>query len=466
MHDIQCNGTRIQVVQNLAEALRELRDKAKPTYLWVDALCIDQSNDEEKVRQIRNMKLIYGLANTVIVWLGLPQDNTEQAACFLNEMDLERHHEALSDFEQSKLYAKNNDESFEEREERLNTMIKFFSANFVKQTDHFVLDRTARGLLELALRAWLKRVWVMQEIYAARHITVRCGQHGIEWFAFSRLDSIISILANAVRAQFDPPKAENSDETAHYTGSVDPILNDHSSSIRQLVTAANSALSSITGHGSASTNTMNTIRESLSFLRLVRRRREKPDDLEDNPSLSLLELLIRGSHLEASDARDKIYALLGLTSVPTFYGPGDHTGQEGIRIDYKRSIAEVFEEATRFITRSVKKSVLEAHPGDGRSDSSDIDLPPWCPDWRQRDPCPRVRLPKGGAPYLRTYKKKPQGLVPEQPEYNDQMSLLSGVPKLRRSHTRIPDSQFGNMMNDRPSGRIGARLQIIPSPLV
>ncbi|KAK4574470.1 hypothetical protein LTR86_001311 [Recurvomyces mirabilis] len=337
LQDIICNEARVQVRQNLADALQELRDNAKAIYLWVDALCINQDNPEEKAAQIRNMKLIYGLANTVVVWLGLPQDNTKYADWFLHRMGLEHFPGPLSNFEKSKVYSASRDESYEGREDRLNTKIKSCSASFVQETDQVTLNRTMQGLLELALRPWLRRVWVMQEIYAARHNIVRCGSHRLNWFAFSRLDSIALILANTVRTRADSSRIDNSNGPPRSTRSADLALNEISGSIKQLVTTTNSTLSSITGLGSTSTNTMGAIKESLSFLRVARRRREKPDDLDDNPALSVLELLIRGSHLQASDPRDKIYALLGFSSVPTFYGPGDYTGHEGIRIDYNIS---------------------------------------------------------------------------------------------------------------------------------
>jgi hypothetical protein len=62
------------VTPNLAEALRGLRDSATPTRLWADAICIDQSNNEEKNQQVRRMGTIYTNARQVVVWLGNDED--------------------------------------------------------------------------------------------------------------------------------------------------------------------------------------------------------------------------------------------------------------------------------------------------------------------------------------------------------------------------------------------------------
>jgi hypothetical protein len=47
--------------------------------IWVDAVCINQENEEEKGHQIQSMARIYGQANRVIVWLGEAADNSDRA---------------------------------------------------------------------------------------------------------------------------------------------------------------------------------------------------------------------------------------------------------------------------------------------------------------------------------------------------------------------------------------------------
>jgi hypothetical protein len=45
----------------------------------VDAVCIDQANDNEKELQIQLMATIYAKASRVIVWLGAAEENSDQA---------------------------------------------------------------------------------------------------------------------------------------------------------------------------------------------------------------------------------------------------------------------------------------------------------------------------------------------------------------------------------------------------
>ena len=55
---------------NLLSALRSLRHRTSERVLWIDALCINQENDLERMHQVRCMGDIYAQASSVIVWLG------------------------------------------------------------------------------------------------------------------------------------------------------------------------------------------------------------------------------------------------------------------------------------------------------------------------------------------------------------------------------------------------------------
>ncbi|OCK82378.1 HET-domain-containing protein, partial [Lepidopterella palustris CBS 459.81] len=67
---IEVNGVMVEINESLWDALHHLRSETKAITLWVDALCIDQQNAEEKSRQVPLMDEIYNRAQTVHVWLG------------------------------------------------------------------------------------------------------------------------------------------------------------------------------------------------------------------------------------------------------------------------------------------------------------------------------------------------------------------------------------------------------------
>jgi hypothetical protein len=64
------NGKEFMVSTGLYVALTYLRYPETKRILWIDALCIDQDNFQERSEQVQLMRSIYGSASRVIVWLG------------------------------------------------------------------------------------------------------------------------------------------------------------------------------------------------------------------------------------------------------------------------------------------------------------------------------------------------------------------------------------------------------------
>ncbi|KAL8896251.1 MAG: hypothetical protein Q9192_003187 [Flavoplaca navasiana] len=60
----------LEVTENLASALRDLQYGGRSRLLWVDAVCIHQSDSTEKARQVALMARIYRSAFRVLAWLG------------------------------------------------------------------------------------------------------------------------------------------------------------------------------------------------------------------------------------------------------------------------------------------------------------------------------------------------------------------------------------------------------------
>jgi len=80
-HRVIVGNQQIRVTENLHDALRQLTNRQQDkspsivpgNLLWVDAVCIDQSNTIERGQQICLMKMLYEQAHKVYVWLGKPE---------------------------------------------------------------------------------------------------------------------------------------------------------------------------------------------------------------------------------------------------------------------------------------------------------------------------------------------------------------------------------------------------------
>lgn len=67
---IQLNGNEVQAMATSEAALRRMRLRGKPRTLWIDSICIDPNNTEEKGHQVGMMCQIYTKTFRNLVWLG------------------------------------------------------------------------------------------------------------------------------------------------------------------------------------------------------------------------------------------------------------------------------------------------------------------------------------------------------------------------------------------------------------
>ncbi|OHE95852.1 hypothetical protein CORC01_08849 [Colletotrichum orchidophilum] len=72
---ILLNGLGFEVTNNLHAALKVLRSKTNNSFLWVDAICVNQKDDYERSHQVSLMTRIYSKARIVLCWLGPDVDD-------------------------------------------------------------------------------------------------------------------------------------------------------------------------------------------------------------------------------------------------------------------------------------------------------------------------------------------------------------------------------------------------------
>ncbi|CAI6017311.1 unnamed protein product [Clonostachys chloroleuca] len=157
---------------NLHGALKELRLTDEPRTLWVDSICIDQSNIADKTQQIKQMATIYSSAAQVVVWLGEHDDDTEAALDFI---------QGLSNLDPAtaQVIVDNENMPWELRK-------RVFNALGMKHgIDNY--DEVVGGLVRLMENTWWTRIWTVQEIVLAESATLRCGAKSASWDNLSKL---------------------------------------------------------------------------------------------------------------------------------------------------------------------------------------------------------------------------------------------------------------------------------------
>jgi hypothetical protein len=74
---IRVNRKKLYIRPNLHAFLEGV---AMRQYIWIDQICIDQSNPEERNHQVRMMAQIYKDCDSMIIWLGSQDQRFKEAA--------------------------------------------------------------------------------------------------------------------------------------------------------------------------------------------------------------------------------------------------------------------------------------------------------------------------------------------------------------------------------------------------
>jgi len=129
------------------KGLHSIRDVVRPSWLWVDAICIHQADEIEKAGQISLMAKIYSNATKVIVWLGPAFNGSDRLL-----------HELPS----------------------LVETVKHIDGHvFIDRLETYGLpqryDPLWSSLAEFMSLTWFRRLWVRQEAVLANELIFLCG---------------------------------------------------------------------------------------------------------------------------------------------------------------------------------------------------------------------------------------------------------------------------------------------------
>ena len=164
---IFCNKSVIKITQSLFDALIHLRHSEETRMLWVDAVCIDQNNNDEKIEQIPHMKDIYQHASQVVIWLGLADESTSRV------LDLIRLAAKCLRQESGQSMPQGDYSRFGEP----------FSDERNRQRGFPPLAELESWLSVTALfaRSWFSRCWTFHEAVLAAKAAIQIGVHLLDW---------------------------------------------------------------------------------------------------------------------------------------------------------------------------------------------------------------------------------------------------------------------------------------------
>lgn len=150
-------GKVIHITKNCEAALRRMRKADTERRLWVDSICIDQSNFRERNHQVKNMIATFRSAQRVLIYLG-------------------------------------------EGDAKIHRLLEYMSM------DQAGTLPDSSGFLLLFQSRWFHRVWVLQEIAVAKALLLTCGSLTVTWNDFVIYVKLFQrMISESVRRILLPP---------------------------------------------------------------------------------------------------------------------------------------------------------------------------------------------------------------------------------------------------------------------
>jgi len=172
------SATIIEINENCFKALCRITPQSTTRYVWIDAVCINQDDEEEKFHQIPLMGEIYSSAVQVVSVFGKERTPGETQHFIRRLVESEQYQEALKPGE-------------------------FYPISLAGESYNW------SQLLPLTFHEYWKRAWIVQEVALSRRLTILYGESEIPW-------SHIELLLR----YFGP---ENSPRYSRYFTKVDEI---------------------------------------------------------------------------------------------------------------------------------------------------------------------------------------------------------------------------------------------------
>ncbi|KAK2736972.1 heterokaryon incompatibility protein [Colletotrichum kahawae] len=295
---LELEGTEIPVSASLHGALQALRRKNEVVTVWVDALCIDQYNRDERTQQVQMMTKIYSTADSVAVWLGPEADRSSEATDFLLRLT----QQSGSPDKITKLLSSKSNE------------------------------KDISAIVSLFERDYWKRLWVVQEVFNARSVTVYCGPRKLPWDVYREASHVFQRHKGDLDYYFPGNSQGRSYARAsqnHFTYS-------------QILTYQ--------GPGS---------------LPDVRAMRHYGED-------SLLEVMRVCRRRFSSDPKDKVFGILGLLTEDV---------RKDFPVDYSLSVKEIYTNVVDFLISTTGRFDVICEAIHYPPHMNTASLPSWVPDW-------------------------------------------------------------------------------------
>jgi Heterokaryon incompatibility protein (HET) len=358
---VLCGKARVTIGRNLSFALRRLRRTDQIRTLWIDAICINQKDVEEKEVQVRSMYQVYFSAQQVIIFVGEPASHVpswDPQAAFKMAAKLAEMEDSQPDLDIN----------------RMPVRYGFFSVRHKRRRGFPAPGNKSYTALRVFFTLpWFNRMWVVQEAACAAKAIIVSGEYEMSWHDFMRGTDF------GLRSGLFAPT---------HTRRTFPFTSD---------AAPRSNLST-----------------AIQIYRLGLQP-ESQSSFTDARFMDLFQLLRRFHGSCAEDPRDKVFALLGLASLPSMAALEADLKSFKVQVDYRVEVNVLFQRLAQSILKASKCLDLLSIP------SCLANGPSWVPDWSA------LNQQTESLPYTAALTYHSAKDSEAHPDFEDDTLILSGL---------------------------------------
>ncbi|KAH8665022.1 heterokaryon incompatibility protein-domain-containing protein [Tricladium varicosporioides] len=221
MKSIILEGHLFPVTNNLHSAMLRLRNLTRdegakstivPSYWWIDAICIDQNNIEERNEQVTLMTRIYKKSSGVHIWLGESAQDSDLAMDLVNLIG-----DAKPIGPGDKL-------------------VTYPNHGIVEKIKHW------EALTALFQRPYWNRVWVRQEVATPKMAVVSCGDRTCGFDKITMMAELLNVLNEQLGYQPLQHKVLKIEDAASATKNMGTSCYARASTLAKLRLAAGNSM--------------------------------------------------------------------------------------------------------------------------------------------------------------------------------------------------------------------------------
>ena len=298
----------LHVTVNLEAALRHVRAEwagytgapdISSFRLWADAICINQSDLEERQQQVSAMRIIFHSARTVLAWLGIQ----DYGLAFGAIRDIRK--------EAARLKSRGHDLA----NSRLDWLKAYTNLTGQQLGDKFHDDSfytaTWQNIRDLLQASYWGRVWILQEAVLARQLLLITPSSVLSWSTMSAVARGMYFLCVTVNKNI-------AERPGWLSCGSWRCLTDST-------VASWNSMSSLLNIRNQPWSRAETLDAEIST--------KEPDTwIRERWSLSMMS----SANLEAKDPKDKVYGLLGISRVEMVPDYSEATKAGDVYLEYVR----------------------------------------------------------------------------------------------------------------------------------